>query len=55
VVGATEHAIGGAARRPGDVLHALDGMTIEMVNTHAEGRLMLADCLASRGARLPSG
>jgi leucyl aminopeptidase len=46
VVGATENAIGGGAMRPGDVLHAMDGTTIEMVNTDAEGRLVLADCLA---------
>jgi leucyl aminopeptidase len=46
VVGATENSIDGAAMRPGDVLRALDGTTIEMVNTDAEGRLVLADCLA---------
>jgi leucyl aminopeptidase len=43
---ASENAIGGVARRPGDVLHALDGTTIEMVNTDAEGRLVRARCLA---------
>jgi leucyl aminopeptidase len=46
IVGATENAIGGGAMRPGDILHALDGTTIEMVNTDAEGRLVLADCMA---------
>jgi leucyl aminopeptidase len=46
VVGATENALGGAAMRPGDVLRAFDGTTIEMVNSDAEGRLILADCLA---------
>jgi leucyl aminopeptidase len=45
VVGATENSIDGAAMRPGDVLRALDGTTIEMVNSDAEGRLVLADCL----------
>jgi len=51
-VGAFEKATSGAASRPGDVLHALDGTTIEMVNTNAEGRLVLADCRAAQ--RVPS-
>ncbi|MCW3064299.1 MAG: Leucyl aminopeptidase, partial [Solirubrobacterales bacterium] len=45
VVGATENALGGGAMRPSDVLRALDGTTIEMNNSDAEGRLILADCL----------
>ena len=45
VVGAAENAIGSGAMRPADVLRALDGTTIEMVNADAEGRLILADCL----------
>ncbi|HEX5195543.1 MAG TPA: leucyl aminopeptidase family protein [Solirubrobacteraceae bacterium] len=45
VVGATENMISGAAMRPGDVLRALDGTTIEMNNSDAEGRLVLADCI----------
>jgi leucyl aminopeptidase len=36
---------GGAAMRPGDVLRAMDGTTVEVLNTDAEGRLVLADCL----------
>jgi leucyl aminopeptidase len=32
--------------RPGDVLRAMNGTTIEVINTDAEGRLVLADCLA---------
>jgi leucyl aminopeptidase len=46
VVGATENLINGAAMRPGDVLHTKAGLTIEVNNTDAEGRLVLADCLA---------
>jgi leucyl aminopeptidase len=42
----TDNAIGGDATRPGDVLHPLDGPTIEVLNTDAEGRLILADGLS---------
>jgi leucyl aminopeptidase len=45
VVGATENAVGGASFRPGDILTAMTGTTIEVVNTDAEGRLILADAL----------
>lgn len=45
VVGATENAVGGGAYRPGDVLTAMNGKTIEVINTDAEGRLVLADVL----------
>jgi leucyl aminopeptidase len=45
VVGATENAIGGGAYRPGDIVTAMNGKTIEVVNTDAEGRLVLADVL----------
>jgi leucyl aminopeptidase len=45
VVGATENAINGHALKPGDVVHAMDGTSIEVTNTDAEGRLVLADCL----------
>jgi leucyl aminopeptidase len=46
VVGATENMPGGRAFRPGDVLRAMNGTTVEVLNTDAEGRLVLADCLA---------
>jgi leucyl aminopeptidase len=46
VVGATENMPGGRALRPGDVLRASNGTTVEVLNTDAEGRLVLADCLA---------
>jgi leucyl aminopeptidase len=45
VVGATENMPGGHAFRPGDILTAMNGKTIEVVNTDAEGRLVLADVL----------
>lgn len=41
-----ENAIGGASYRPGDVLTMADGRTVEVVDTDAEGRLVLADALA---------
>ena len=42
----TENMPGGAALRPGDVLEARNGKTIEVLNTDAEGRLVLADGLS---------
>jgi leucyl aminopeptidase len=45
VVGATENMVGGASYRPGDILRAMNGKTIEVINTDAEGRLVLADVL----------
>jgi len=45
IVGATENAIGPEAYKPDDVLTAKNGKTIEIRNTDAEGRLVLADCL----------
>jgi len=42
----TENMTGGSAQRPGDVLRAYNGKTIEVLNTDAEGRLVLADGLA---------
>ena len=45
VVGATENMVGGHSFRPGDIVRAMNGKTIEIVNTDAEGRLILADVL----------
>jgi leucyl aminopeptidase len=45
VVGAAENMISGRAVKPGDIVTALDGTTIEINNTDAEGRLVLADCI----------
>jgi leucyl aminopeptidase len=46
VVGATENMPSGRSVRPGDIVRAMNGTTIEVNNTDAEGRLVLADCLA---------
>jgi leucyl aminopeptidase len=45
VLAAAENMPGGDAFRPGDILRAANGKTIEIVNTDAEGRLVLADAL----------
>lgn len=45
IVGAVENMIGGDAYKPDDVLFAKNGKSIEVRNTDAEGRLVLADCL----------
>ncbi len=45
IVAATENMPGGSAQRPGDVVRAMNGKTIEVINTDAEGRLVLADAL----------
>jgi leucyl aminopeptidase len=53
VVPATENMPSGRATKPGDVLTAMNGKTIEVINTDAEGRLILADALyyaATHGA-----
>ncbi len=46
IIPATENLPGGRALKPGDVLKASNGKTIEVVNTDAEGRLILADALS---------
>jgi len=45
-VPATENLPGGQAQKPGDVIRFLNGKTVEVLNTDAEGRLILADALA---------
>lgn len=46
VVGLCENMPSGTAYRPGDILTAMNGKTVEILNTDAEGRLVLADCLS---------
>ena len=46
IVGSTENTINGSAVKPGDIVRAMTGTTIEVNNTDAEGRLVLCDCLA---------
>jgi len=45
VVGLVENMPGGNAQRPGDIVTSMSGQTIEVLNTDAEGRLVLADAL----------
>jgi leucyl aminopeptidase len=45
VVGLVENMPGGNAQRPGDIIKSYSGKTIEILNTDAEGRLVLADAL----------
>jgi leucyl aminopeptidase len=45
VLGLVENMPDGRAQRPGDVVKSLSGQTVEVLNTDAEGRLVLADCL----------
>ncbi|HEY0104171.1 MAG TPA: leucyl aminopeptidase family protein [Brevundimonas sp.] len=53
LVAAVENAISGDAFRPGDVLSSRRGLTIEIGNTDAEGRLILADILTRAGEHSP--
>jgi len=46
VVGLVENMPGGNAQRPGDIVKSFSGKTIEVLNTDAEGRLVLADALS---------
>ena len=46
IVPATENMPSGTAQKPGDVVKAMNGKTIEVLNTDAEGRLILADALS---------
>ena len=46
IIAAAENLPGGGAQKPGDVVKAYNGKTIEVVNTDAEGRLVLADALS---------
>jgi leucyl aminopeptidase len=53
LVPAAENAISGRAYRPGDVLKSRKGPTVEVGNTDAEGRLVLADALALADEEAP--
>jgi leucyl aminopeptidase len=53
LVPVVENAISGNAYRPGDVLTTRKGLTVEVGNTDAEGRLVLCDALALADAELP--
>ncbi len=53
LIPAVENAISGDAMRPGDVLRTRKGITVEVGNTDAEGRLVLCDALAAAEAESP--
>lgn len=53
LVPAVENAISAEAMRPGDILSSLKGLTVEVNNTDAEGRLVLADALALADEEAP--
>jgi leucyl aminopeptidase len=45
IIGCVENSVDGNAQRPGDIVTSMSGQTIEVLNTDAEGRLVLADAL----------
>jgi leucyl aminopeptidase len=51
VVGATENLPSGRSMKPGDIVRASDGTTVEIINTDAEGRLVLGDCIVHARAQ----
>jgi leucyl aminopeptidase len=51
VLAITENMASGSACRPGDVVEAFNGLTVEIIDTDAEGRLILADALAFAGKK----
>lgn len=53
LVAAAENAISGNAFRPGDILRSRQGLTVEIGNTDAEGRLVLGDALTRAGEDKP--
>lgn len=55
LVPATENMPSGTAQKPGDVIKSLSAQTIEVINTDAEGRLILADALAFAQRYNPAG
>jgi leucyl aminopeptidase len=53
LIPAVENSVSGAAFRPGDVLNSRKGLTVEVGNTDAEGRLILGDALTKAGESEP--
>lgn len=52
VAAVAENMVSGTAQRPGDVVTAMNGKTIEVLNTDAEGRLVMADALSYVGEQI---
>jgi leucyl aminopeptidase len=53
IIPAVENSVSGSANRPGDVVRSRKGLTVEITNTDAEGRLILADALAEGDREKP--
>ncbi|WP_038250553.1 leucyl aminopeptidase [Ghiorsea bivora] len=54
VIPSTENLLGGAAYKPGDIITTYKGLTIEILNTDAEGRVILSDALAYAAEQKPA-
>jgi len=54
VIPSTENLLGGSAYKPGDIITTYKGITLEILNTDAEGRVILADALAYTVEQKPS-
>ena len=54
LIPAVENSVSGTAYRPGDVFKSRKGLTVEIGNTDAEGRLVLADALADADGETPA-
>ncbi|MDQ6972785.1 MAG: leucyl aminopeptidase, partial [Mariprofundaceae bacterium] len=54
VIVSTENLLGAAAYKPGDIVTSYKGVTIEVLNTDAEGRIILSDALAYAAERKPA-
>lgn len=54
LIPAVENAVSGAAYRPGDILQTRKGLTVEVGNTDAEGRIVLCDALADADDEAPA-
>lgn len=54
VIPSTENLLGGAAYKPGDIVTSYKGITIEVLNTDAEGRVILSDALAYAAEQNPA-
>ena len=52
IIGLAENMPDGASYKPGDILTSLSGQTVEVIDTDAEGRLVLADCLTYASTKL---
>ncbi len=54
VISSTENLLGSAAYKPGDIVKTYKGLTIEVLNTDAEGRIILSDALAYAAEKKPA-